>query len=88
MDEFTISMVNPQRCILQEIADKVFKRNSVAVTYAFCIKQYSECDFAVIGDAIVARWSLSGLEYIKKRAWDIVQGKLVYDTDTYEWRKP
>lgn len=64
-----ITIVDVQKVILEEIADPKIKRNSIALTYAFCIKQRNEVDFGIINRAILARWSMSGLTYIKKKAW-------------------
>lgn len=64
-----VDMVDPQGVILREIADNRLTRDDIASTYAWCIRQRDECDFRVINQAILERWSLSGLAYIKKRAW-------------------
>lgn len=60
---------DPQAVILSEIADKKFKRNAVALTYAFCIRQSGDVDWPTINRAILDRWSQAGLEYIKREAW-------------------
>ena len=65
-------MVNPQRQILWEIEDWKLTRDSVAITYAFCIRQRHEVDIRIINRAIINRWSMSALEYIKKRAWKMM----------------
>jgi len=65
-----------EKIILDEIANKVFKRNSIALTYALAMMSSEKVDWAKINQAIVERWSLSGLEYIKKRAWKIMRGEL------------
>ena len=57
--------------ILQEIADKKFDRDNVAITYAFCIDSSEKSDFSKINRAIVDRWSRSALQYIKKEAWKL-----------------
>ena len=64
-----------EETILQEIDDKNFTRDSVAITYAFCIDSTENPDFAKINRAIVKRWSLSALEYIKNEAWKLRVGK-------------
>ena len=70
MDRYLkICMVNPQKQILSEIGCKAFTRNSVASTYAWCIRQREECDFPLINRAILKRWSPYALDYIKKLAW-------------------
>ena len=64
-----------EETILQEIDDKNFTHDSVAITYAFCIDSTENPDFAKINKAIVKRWSLSALEYIKKEAWKLKEGR-------------
>ena len=60
-----------EETILQEIADKNFTRDSVAITYAFCIDSTENPDFAKINRAIINRWSRGAVEYIKKEAWKL-----------------
>lgn len=54
--------------IMNEIEDKRFKRQQVADTYAILI-QKGHKDFAAINQAILNRWSMSGLRWIKTQAW-------------------
>jgi len=64
--------------ILLEISSKEFKQKDIARSYALAIKSESECrtvDWTKINGAILSRWSMSGLERIKKIAWDILAGK-------------
>ena len=63
-----IELMNCENCILEVIADKDFKRNDVAVTYAFCITSSENPNFGRINRAIRQRWSQSGLDYVKRRA--------------------
>lgn len=62
--------VNADTEIIKEIQDKEMSRDDVAQTYAFLIRQ-SHKDFKIINQKIINRWSKSGLEYIKKKAWAI-----------------
>lgn len=76
---YYVEMVDPQRVILEEIADKRMKRDDVAMTYAFALRQHGrtsddEFDYALVNRAIMDRWSLSALKYIKERAWKIAEG--------------
>jgi hypothetical protein len=76
-----VEMVDPQGVILGNIADKRLKRDDVALTYAFCLRQglgpgAEEIDFAAINRAIMERWSLAALKYIKERAWGIYEGRI------------
>lgn len=70
MDGYRIELADCEATLLAEIADPVFKRRDVAVTYGMAIRS-SECrrvDWAKVNSAIVARWSRSALDYIKRLA--------------------
>ncbi len=71
-----IELINCENCILDEIADKESNRNDVAETYAFCIISSEKPNFGRINRAILQRWTRSGLDYIKRRAWNWVEGKV------------
>lgn len=62
-------LVDPQAVILREIQEYKFVQKSVALTYAFCIRQQDEVDFEVVNKAIIERWSVSGLTRVKEMAW-------------------
>ena len=63
--------------IFTEISDKRFKRKDIAKTYRLILEgQRDQADFAKINAAIIERWSISGLVYIKELAW----GDKVFDT--------
>jgi hypothetical protein len=62
-------MVDPEGQLLREIADERMTRDDVAMTYAFAIRQQDEVDFAKVNRAIMDRWSLAALKYIKTKAW-------------------
>lgn len=74
-----INLVCCTQVILREAAAKEFKQKDIALTYAMAIKSKHEgaddFEWGPINEAIIARWSMSGLERIKKRAWDILAGK-------------
>jgi hypothetical protein len=73
-----IELVNPVGTILEEIADPRMKRDDIAATYAFLIVQKAHLrpnDFRRINHAIIDRWSLNALTYIKDRAWKLVEGR-------------
>ena len=44
-------------------------RKVIAQTYALGIKSSGHTDWAAVNSLIIERWSVSGLEYIKKLAW-------------------
>ena len=59
--------------ILEQIADKKQKRNDIAKTYigvlAVPFFMKDTIDIPKINKAIINRWSMSGLKYIKDKAW-------------------
>ena len=66
-----------EEIILQEIADKDFSRDNIAITYAFCrdAKKSQDVNFRTINEAIIKRRSLSALEYIKNEAAKLMDEK-------------
>lgn len=69
-------------CCTQTICDEIeqgFTQKDIALTYAMAIKSQAhgadEPDWPTINKAILARWKMSGLERIKKRAFDLLSGK-------------
>lgn len=58
-----------EETLLEEVADKRTKREDIAQTYALALKTAGYFDWRKINLAIVDRWSLSGLEWIKQSAW-------------------
>lgn len=70
-----IEMVDPGGALLEEIGDSRMKREDVALTYAFALRSPDGVDFASVNRAIVDRWSLSALKWIKTRAWKLHQGQ-------------
>lgn len=75
-----VEMVDVQGQIMREIADPKMKRKDVALTYAFAIRQHGRTstdafDFAAVNRAIMKRWSLSALTWIKEEAWAYVEGR-------------
>lgn len=63
----------PEAKILDEVADPRKKRNDIALSYAACMRVRDSIDWPKINAAIVARWSLSGLSYIKGLAWRVTK---------------
>lgn len=58
--------------IVNEIEDTAFTRKDVAATYAILIEKRHQ-DWKPINEAILKRWSKSGLLWIKTEAWKQVQ---------------
>jgi hypothetical protein len=72
-DKNEIADVDFVQWIMNEIEDKVMTRKVVAHTYAILIQKGHQ-DFKPINEAILKRWSLSGLKWIKERAWKEIRG--------------
>lgn len=75
MDGFRIELADPQGQLLEEIADPMMTRRDVALTYAFALRDPDRVDWPAVNGAIVNRWSMSALGYIKDVAWKLHAGK-------------
>jgi len=65
-----IELADPEGQLLEEIADPKMTRRQVALTYGLAVRgDQSRVDWPRVNRAIVARWSPSTLEWIKKFAW-------------------
>ncbi len=64
-----IEMVDVQGQLEREIADPQMKREDVALTYAFGLRQRDDVDWRKVNGLIIERWSLSALKWIKTYAW-------------------
>lgn len=80
MTHVDVNLVCCTQVILQDVGCKQATQKDVALTYAMALKSWSRGadtpDWQIINKAIVRRWSMSGLERIKKRAWGIASGKV------------
>lgn len=63
--------------LLREIAVPKIRQKDVAVVYAMAMLSSEETDWRRVNDAIIARWSRSGLERVKIMAHKIwgMEGK-------------
>jgi hypothetical protein len=59
------------RVLLDEVASKKITQKSLSLTYAMALASSHVTDWAKVNEAIVSRWSLSGLERIKNAAWKL-----------------
>ena len=64
-----IELLNCTDILLTEIKDKRCKRRTVAKTYALALRSSESTDWSAVNTAIITRWSVSGLEWIKRQAW-------------------
>jgi hypothetical protein len=77
MSELIVELRNCEATLLAEIADPAMKQKDVASTYGLAIlsSERNRVDWAKVNQAIMARWSRSGLERIKAQAWKLAEGK-------------
>lgn len=66
-----IELADPQGQLLEEIANPAMKRRDVAQTYAFALRSHDRVNWLLVNGAIIERWSVSGLKYIKDAAWKL-----------------
>lgn len=66
-----LELLDPEGTLLCEVADHRMKRADVALTYAMALvhSQRGSIDWPKVNHAIIDRWSLSALKWIKERAW-------------------
>jgi hypothetical protein len=71
MRDMVIELAACERTLLQEIGMKEMKRLDVAKTYALALRssERDRIDWAKVNRAIIDRWSVSALNWIKERAW-------------------
>lgn len=80
-NKIEISMVDPWGQVVRECAAKNINRRSVAMTYAYGLRQEpfdgstASPKIRAANEAIVARWSPAALAWIKQRAWEYVEGR-------------
>lgn len=66
-----IELMCCESTLLDEISNKKITRNQVSMTYALALRssEMQTIDFAKVNKAIIERWSMSALHWIKSRAW-------------------
>ena len=78
---YYITIGDPENQILREI-EEGHTRRSIALTYAFCIRDHqSVVDWGRINKAIIKRWSKSGLQFIKRMAWKLIDEQMSKSND-------
>ncbi len=71
--------------VRQECDGRESTRDDVALTYALAIRTHQanveKVDWGAINRMIIERWSVSGLDYIKKRAWRMLKERFPEGVD-------
>lgn len=68
MGEMTFEITHVEQIIENEIRQGAIQK-VIAQTYALAIKSSYPTDWQRVNRAIIDRWSMAGLERIKKLAW-------------------
>ena len=80
MEGVQINLVCCTQVICDQVGEKQATQKDIALSYAMAIKSAAqkadEPNWRAINEAILARWKMSGLERIKKRAFNILAGKI------------
>lgn len=65
-----IELAGCEGTLLREIADPVFKRKDIAATYrlAMMSSDSASLDWGKVNRAIIERWSIAALKWIKEQA--------------------
>ena len=70
----SFEITDPIKLIIHEIKNTSLDRDNIAVTYAIIITRFgNKANWLLINTLIINRWSRSGLEYIKSKAWKLVE---------------
>jgi len=75
-----IELVNCTLFLINEISMPEIHQKNIAKTYALAIMSSEKIDWKVVNKAIISRWSISGLERIKKMGWKIIEKKKALQT--------
>lgn len=65
---FTINLMGADLVMINEI-NQGCTQKQIAQTYALALRSQEPTDWKAANEAIIKRWSVSGLERIKKMAW-------------------
>ena len=69
-DVIRIELADAEAQLLEEIADRRMGRRQVALTYGLAWRgDHSRVDWPKVNRAIVDRWSIAALKWIKDFAW-------------------
>ncbi len=71
LEGLRMEMADCEATMLREIAEPSCKRKDVAKSYALTLRssERPSVNWKKVNAAIIARWSLSALAWIKRQAW-------------------
>jgi hypothetical protein len=68
MSEVRFELMACTATLMDEISRPESTRRDVAKTYALALRSSEKTDWKVVNTAIIDRWSVSGLNWIKQQA--------------------
>ena len=68
IEDITVNLALCTETLLHEIAHPMSTQKDIAQTYALAMASDNPTDWKVVNQAIIKRWSLSGLRRIKRMA--------------------
>jgi hypothetical protein len=69
---FSVQLACCTETLVSEIKFRESTRKDIALTYALALVSEEKTDWATVNKAARERWSMSGLEFIKRHAWKLV----------------
>ena len=72
-----IILCDCENVLLEEIARPEMKRRDIALTYGLALVSGEKIDWSKVNQAIIERWSINALIWIKTQAWKITEGKSI-----------
>lgn len=73
--QLTVELMACEMVLMQDIAEPTCTQKSLAITYAMAICSRDKPDWLKVNKAIIDRWSVRGLENVKKMAWKLIEEK-------------
>ena len=70
-----VELMDTTGTLLRETQMTEITRDIIALTYAMALCSSDKTDWRTVNLAIIDKWSISALEYIKTRAWKLVEEK-------------
>ncbi len=72
-----IVLCDCENVLLEEISSPEMKRRDIALTYGLALVSGEKIDWSKVNQAIMERWSINALIWIKTQAWKITEGKSI-----------
>lgn len=75
VEKLVVELADCTNVLLREIEDKNFIQKDIAMTYCLAMMSSEKVDYEKVNNAIIERWSYSGLQRVKDMAWKLMEQK-------------